>query len=513
MTYRLASIGQIDSLKMTDSDFDVTADLLAPVAPDPVGADNRVGDVLAGKYKVRDVVSNSPYGTMYAATNLANGDLVLVETIKSSIPTGLDTFARLAKGFEGLEHPNILKLLAYEEIDAKPFFVWEFVDFVRLEDLISSGGFLEQEFEIFDTISQICRGLQFAHEKGIPHGYLHPRNICLADLGGEICVKIANFGFAHMLRQLISFETAGIVLQPKKENDIYQLSILTYFVVTGESPKPGRTLDEILDPRSADKVGFEALADHRPDLRCYDELMQILDDTADPDEEFRVKSAREFEDGLIDWHESTKSAVAANSEVVEKVAQDQQAPESAQKKRRKITNNMRTTVKQMVNLKSKQFSQEETAVMKLTNIAAAKGPRQSPINSVIRLSVTLGAVLLITGLAVYAAFFKPREVKEGWVSASQKFANIVAPGKRDDGEVSIEPIEIPAVSHAPQVVQPGEKPPLMPMETAKPKTKLPPFDSNILRDLYRADYVATNNQKKRGFRIEYREFNKDWISR
>ncbi len=490
--------------------LDDTADLLLER---PILADNRAGDILAGRFKIREAVVNSPYGSIYAAADLTNGKLVLVETIKSSLPSGLDSFARLAKGFASVDHPNILKLLAYEEIDAKPFFVWEYVEFVRLEDLIVNGGFLEQESEIFETISQICRGLQFAHEQGIPHGYLHPRNICLADIEGDICVKITNFGFAHMLRQLVSFETAGIILQPKKENDIYQLSVLTYFVVTGESPDPSRTLDEILDPRSADRVSFETLADHRSDLRSYEELLQILDDTVDPDENFRVSSAKEFEDGLIDWHESAKSAVVAKSEVAEKVAQEQQTPETAQKKRRKITNNMRTTVKRMVNLKSKQVTQENTAVMKLANIAAAKGPRQSPINSVIRLSLILLVVVAITGVAVYAAFIKPQEFKEGWISASQKFATVLRPKRPASDEVSIEPISIPSVASAPQVVQPGNKPALVSMETEKPKTRLPAFDANILRDLYREDYVSSNNQTKRGFRIEYREFNKDWISK
>ncbi len=479
---------------------------------EPLVADNRAGDVLAGRFKIRDVVVNSPYGSVYAATDLSNGDLVLVETIKSSIPTGLDAFARLAKGFSRIEHPNILKLMSYEEIDAKPFFVWEFVDFVRLEDLVLSGGFLEQESEIFDTISQVCRGLEFAHGHGIPHGYLHPRNICLADINGEIRVKIAQFGFAHMLRQLVSFETAGIVLQPKKENDIYQLSVLTYFIVTGESPQPGRSLDDILDPRSADKVSFETLADHRPDLRSYDELLQILDDTADPDEAFRITSAKEFEDGLIDWYESTKSAGVARSEVAEKLAQEPQAPESLVKKKKKITNNMRTTVRQMVNLKSIQTSQEGTAVMKLANIAAAQGPRQSPVSSVVRLSVALVAVLLVTGTAIYAAFFRPKEMTEAWVDASQRIAGVVNP-RKDDDEITIEPVSIPEIASAPQVVAPVNKPALLSGDSTKPKNKMPPFDHNILKDLYRPDYVAGNNGGKRGFRIEYDEFNPDWIAK
>ena len=476
-------------------------------------AGNSVGEVLFGKFKISEIVQDGDSGTIYAARDLSNNTNVLIETINTQIPSGLDLFARLAKGVSELKHDNILRLIAYEEVKQRPYLVWEFVDFVRLIDLIEGGGFIEQESEIFDTISQICRGLQFAHENGIAHGYLHPRNICLADVDGEICIKIANFGFSLLQQQLHSYEGAGVIREPKPEADIYQLSVLTYFIVTGESPDPARSLDDILNPRFQDRVGFETLADQRPDLCGYEELAQLLDDTVDLDDNWRIKSPKEFEDGLADWKESVNSAVATKPAVAEKaVESEQQEPETKVKKKRKITNNMRTTVRQMVNLKSKQSSQEETAVMILTNIAAAKGPRQSPIASVARLSLGLLACIAIVGAALYATFVKPEECKQLFVDTSEQVVSMVRPSRPDAEETlpaePVIPTPSPSSPSGPAAAQP-------PVATAfqKPVNKLPPFDHNVLHDLYSKDFKSNNNQTKRAFRIDYREFKEDWITK
>lgn len=474
-------------------------------------ADTRVGDILFGKFKISDLVQENEDGSIFAARDLSTNQLVLIETLMTQIPSGFNNFASLAKGVFGLKHENILQLIAYEEADRRPYFVWEFVDFVRLEDLVDGGGFIEQEVEVFDTLSQVCRGLQFAHENGIAHGYLHPRNICLADVNGEICVKIANFGFSHLQQQLRAFESAGVIMHPKPESDIFQLAVLSYYTVTGESPDPNRTLDEILNPRSVaiDRVSFDALPEHRSDMRGFEEFTQLLDDTLDPDEEWRLKSAPEFENGLIDWMESVKGSEATRSQVVEKFNEEPKALEPLVKKKKKITNNMRTTVRAMVNLKSKQSVQEETAVMKLTSIVAAKGPRQSPMASAIRLSAALIGCLILVGVALFAAFVRPDETRQLFVASSESVAGLIAPAKPKE-EVLLEPVTVPVVaskSGAQEAVQAT-----VAQLPQVPSTKLPKFDPNVLRDLYREDFISTNNQARRAFRIEYREFRKDWIS-
>lgn len=475
-------------------------------------ADHTVGEVLFGKFKISDLVQHNDSASIYAARDLSNNTLVLIETIDTRIPSGFNSFARLAKGLLQLDHENILRLIAYEEVASRPYFVWEFVDFVRLEDLVENGGFIEQESEIFDTISQICRGLQFAHEKGIAHGYLHPRNICLADRDGEICIKIANFGFSHLQQQLRQFEQSGVILHASPEADVFQLAVLSYFTATGESPDPSKTLDGVLNPRNRDKVSFDALTDQRSDMRGCEEFAQLLDDTMDAEDEWRIKTAKEFEDGLTDWMESVKSSEATRSATIERMSEESKDVEPLVKKKKKITNNMRTTVRQMVNLKSKQSMQEETAVMKLTNIAAAKGPRQSPVASAVRLGLGLLACLIVVGAGLYAAFVKPQETKAIFVSASEGVAEVIGPKRNKEADViAIAPISVPPVSNEPSAAKTVVQNAADSME--KPATKLPPFDPNLLHDLYREDFQSNNNQTKRAFRIEYREFNPAWIKK
>jgi serine/threonine protein kinase len=472
-------------------------------------ANNRIGDILFGKFKISGLVQENGYGSMFAAQDLSSGTPVLIEALKTHIPAGLNNFASLAKDVFKLKHENVLQLIAYEEVESRPYFVWEFVDFVRLEDLVDGGGFIEQEIEIFDTLSQVCRGLQFAHDNGMAHGYLHPRNICLADADGEICVKIANFGFSHLQQQLRAFESAGVITHPKPESDVYQLAVLAFYTVTGEPPDPNKSLDDILNPRAVEKISFDALPEHRSDMRAFEEFTQLLDDTIDPDLEWRLKTAGEFENGLIDWIESVKGAEATRSQVVDKLSDETTPPEPLVKKKKKITNNMRTTVRAMVNLKSKQSVQEETAVMKLTNIAAATGPRQSPMASAIKLSAVLIGCLSVVGIALYAAFVKPEETRQLFVASSEGVASLIKPAKPKE-EVLLEPVNIPAIplkSGAKEAVQAT-----VAQLPQVPATRLPKFDPNVLRDLYRDDFVSTNNQGRRAFRIEYREFRKDWIS-
>ncbi len=51
--------------------LDDTADLLLER---PILADNRAGDILAGRFKIREAVVNSPYGSIYAAADLTTAN-------------------------------------------------------------------------------------------------------------------------------------------------------------------------------------------------------------------------------------------------------------------------------------------------------------------------------------------------------------------------------------------------------------------------------------------------------
>ncbi len=502
---------------MPDHEEAVSVQIVSEPDGDPVGT------VLFDRYQLKEVIHEQPEATLCTALDLKSKELVLIERLNVSISQQQELLARLAKEAMSLEHENILKLLACEiSAGGKPHLVWEYIDFIGLNQLVDAGGFICEEAELFDTVVQTCHGVQFAHAAGISHGYLHPRNIYLAEVDGRIVVKITNFGYAYLQQALLCDQSA--VLKPGQlttQADVYQLAVLTFFLATGEPPAKDATLDGIFNRLFSVKIHFDALRDMRPELSGLDDLIQLLEDAIDPDESRRVKSVQEFEDGLIDWIEAAKTACATRSDVAEKIADGQlQSGEPAQaEEKRKSTNNLRTTLRQLVNLRNNQSTKEETAVMRLTNLAAAKGPRQSPLSSMARLAGIGLTVGFLVSAILYATLVKPDESRRAWLNASANFATLL--GKNE--ESSDESIaDIPAVSDrtaqssiTPKrpIVAPSPPKSERPSATQKAPNRVPPFDHNKLPDLYRKDFSSTNNQLKRIFRVEYREFNEDWIQK
>ena len=102
-----------------------------------------------------------------------------------------------------LQHPGIVQILDFGEIDGQYFIAMEFVDgpdlYQVLHALHQTGRQLSTQAVCF-IISEICHGLHYAHCQidpagGTPLGIIHrdvsPQNILLSWAGA---VKIADFG-------------------------------------------------------------------------------------------------------------------------------------------------------------------------------------------------------------------------------------------------------------------------------------------------------------------------------
>lgn len=498
-------------------------------------AESRVGDILFGKYRVRELIQDDEVSSTFRGRDLATNEKVLIETIKKPEwwPIEKKTFTELS-----LNHPNILNLIAVNYSDeGQPFFFSEYPDFVRLNDLVENSGFIEQEAEVFDTLSQICQALSFAHERGIAHGYIHPRNVFLIDEEGAVKVKLGNFGLARPRRSDTSKNEIGIseksgVQQDQSaarvEDDIVQLSVLAFFLLSGQAPHKDASLDQIYESFAAIKLNFHSLADHRPDLRGWDELAQLFEDAMEADEAWRIKTVKEFEDGLSDWLQAVNSS-SRQSQLAEKVAATEEEKPTVLKKKKKTTNNMRTTVKQMVNLKANQANQEETAVMRLADIAAVRGgPRRSPLVSALQLLALVGAVLGTISIVTYAFVFKPDETEEAWRVTSRWVASLFSRKAKESADAVDDGLMTPdSVLKNPSVKKgtarknagtsdvPGHVASASNDPAAKAPNKLPPFNHTVLRDFYNPKFVPDgtrkDDSKRRRFRIEYREFNRDWL--
>ncbi len=105
-----------------------------------------------------------------------------------------------------------------------------------------------------DIMSQTCRGLQAAHERGLVHRDIKPSNIFVME---DDSVKIIDFGVAHMSDAHTTRAQKGTLLYMSPEqielkalspaSDIFSLSVVCYEAMTGRNPFQRARADEVVD--------------------------------------------------------------------------------------------------------------------------------------------------------------------------------------------------------------------------------------------------------------------------
>ena len=76
-----------------------------------------------------------------------------------------------------------------------PFIVMELLEGIDLGARLATEGKLSPA-ETLPIVSQLCKALERAHEKGVIHRDIKPANVFLATEGGDVFVKLLDFGIA-----------------------------------------------------------------------------------------------------------------------------------------------------------------------------------------------------------------------------------------------------------------------------------------------------------------------------
>ncbi|MCP4213795.1 MAG: protein kinase [bacterium] len=171
-----------------------------------------------------------------------------------------ERFLQEARAAAALNHPNIITVYQVNEYEGQLYIAMELVDGCTLRDKISKAsetGKRPAVNEIIDIALQICEGLEQAHQKGIIHRDIKPRNIMI---NTDKRVKILDFGTAklktvkkltqdyhlmgtlhYMSPELLNYE------EPDQRTDIWALGIVLFEMLTGALPFDGDTAQEIFN--------------------------------------------------------------------------------------------------------------------------------------------------------------------------------------------------------------------------------------------------------------------------
>jgi eukaryotic-like serine/threonine-protein kinase len=261
---------------------------------------------LAGRYEVRQILGQGGMGLVYRAYDTVVRREVAVKTILDiPDPASLQLFYKECDVLASMSHPNIVEIFDIGEFEEegkkKPYFVMPLLPGTTLEHFIRKASHRLTVERTIDIISQTCRGLQAAHERGLVHRDLKPSNIFVME---DDSVKIIDFGVAHMADAHTTRAQKGTLLYMSPEqielkpltpaSDLFSLSVVCYEAMTGRNPFQRARPDEVV----------EAILRHIPPLATElnstvsQPVSRVLHKAMAKQSWHRFASARDFGDTL-----------------------------------------------------------------------------------------------------------------------------------------------------------------------------------------------------------------------
>lgn len=199
-------------------------------------------------YMLARELGSGAFSVVKLGVNLETGHKTAVKVIPKKKLSDEDYQSLLTEIeiLSSLDHPHIIKL--YETFDEGEefFIVTELVEGGELFDrIVSKAHYTEKEAR--DLIKLVLETMAYMHGSGIVHRDLKPENLLLCSETDDSDLKIADFGFAKRIKDLLPKETAcgtpGYVapeiLRGDKygaEVDIWSMGVICYVLLAGYPP-------------------------------------------------------------------------------------------------------------------------------------------------------------------------------------------------------------------------------------------------------------------------------------
>lgn len=261
--------------------------------------------VLGGRYEFQAFLGRGAFASVYLVQNLK---LKRREALKILADTfAADSTARFvaeARLVASLDHPNIVQVYDYGEVEGLVWYSMQYIEGPMLRDEMWAR-------KRFDSISAVrvaiplLGALETSHRRGIVHRDIKPSNVILNREGRPYLMDfgIAKADDSHLKTMTGSVLGTPAFMAPEQAEgkpldgraDLYSLGLVLYQMLAGRSPFDTQEPVQLLLLRLREDP--PRLATFVPDIDP--ELEAILMKTLARDREDRFASARELERHLV----------------------------------------------------------------------------------------------------------------------------------------------------------------------------------------------------------------------
>jgi eukaryotic-like serine/threonine-protein kinase len=224
-----------------------------------VTSENRVGEVLASKYRLEELLGSGGMGHVYRAVNLDVGRTVAIKVLRAEHAQNalvVDRFLREARAANLVRHSNVVDVLDIgREANGTPFIVQELLEGEDLAHLVERRGGKLPVDEVVDLLGPVIDAVAEAHAHGVIHRDLKPENVFLAKGKRGPIPKLLDFGISKVRAPDLCATEVGVMMgtpayMPPEQvqgardadarSDVWALGVMLFELLSGRMPFDAR---------------------------------------------------------------------------------------------------------------------------------------------------------------------------------------------------------------------------------------------------------------------------------
>ena len=217
------------------------------------------GSVLNQRYRISRLLGVGATTASYEADDLSLNRPVVIKILLPEVLANeewRDYFRHEVTAVAALHHPNLTRIYDWGSAGDLTYVVMEYLPGGSLRDVMATRGKLSREQSALIGL-EVASVLAYAHARGFIHGSLRPSKILFDEEGR---VRVSDLGIAATLSRVPNAgrdldqaqycspeQVLGTTIDGR--SDVYSLSLILYYCLTGEVAHGGVSIESIRSNR------------------------------------------------------------------------------------------------------------------------------------------------------------------------------------------------------------------------------------------------------------------------